>query len=80
MISLSHPANSPDLNPIENTWALLKRIVGQMVLRATNLDMLWEQVQRAWADIPQSTINRYILSLYKQVEALRLANGNSTRW
>jgi transposase len=39
--SLIHPPSSPDLNPIENVWHLLKTKVSQLPTQATNLDMLW---------------------------------------
>lgn len=77
--TISHPPNSPDLNPIENLWAILKQIVGRMVSRATNLDMLWEQIQQAYAEIPQRTINRIVMSMYERVVAVDEADGGHTR-
>jgi transposase len=37
--SLIYPPSSPDLNPIENVWHLLKTKVSQLPTQATNLDM-----------------------------------------
>jgi transposase len=65
--NLIHPPSSPDLNPIENAWHLLKMKVSQLPVRATKLDQLWEQVQDCWRDIPIEFINRLI------VRAMRMA-------
>ena len=78
--SLIHPPSSPDLNPIENVWHLLKTKVSQLPTRATNLDMLWEQVQACWADIDQGYINKVIDGMPERVEAVRQARGEVTRF
>lgn len=76
--SLIHPPSSPDLNPIENVWSLLKTKVSQLPTRATNLDMLWEQVQACWADIDQQYINNLIDDMPTRVEEVRNARGEIT--
>jgi hypothetical protein len=76
--SLIHPPSSPDLNPIENVWQLLKTKVSQLPTQATNLDMLWEQVQACWADIDQGHINKLIDGMPVRVEAVREARGEVT--
>ncbi|KAI6657951.1 Transposable element Tcb1 transposase [Oopsacas minuta] len=44
------PGNSPDLNPIENLWSILKDSVSQME-NVTKLDHLISQVRKAWEGI-----------------------------
>jgi transposase len=78
--SLLHPPHSPDLNPIENVWHLLKTKISQLPTRATNLDMLWEQVQACWKDINQDFINRLIEHMPERVEAVRRSNGKVTQF
>jgi hypothetical protein len=68
--SLNHPPTSPDHNPIQNVQHLLKTTVSQLPTRATNLDMLWEQVQACWADIDQGYINKLIDGMPVRVEAV----------
>jgi len=46
------PPNSPDLNPIENAWAWLKRQV--YAQQYNSLDEMWEAAQRVWASMPLS--------------------------
>jgi transposase len=76
--SLIHPPSSTDLNPIENVWHLLKTKTSQLTTRATNLDMLWEQVQACWVDIDQGYINKLIDDIPVRVEAVRKARGEVT--
>jgi len=55
-----HPPNSPDLNMIENVWALLKRRIFRRVPRPRNLDQLWDVAQEEWEGIEQEDIDRWI--------------------
>lgn len=54
------PARSPDLNPIENLWALLQRMVSDY--GPTEHGQLADFVRRAWNKISQKTVNDLVLS------------------
>ncbi len=47
---LDWPANSPDLNPIENLWSIVKRKMRDT--RPNNADELKATVKETWASIP----------------------------
>ncbi len=47
---LDWPANSPDLNPIENLWGIVKRKMRDT--RPNNADDLKATVKETWASIP----------------------------
>jgi transposase len=49
------PANSPDLNPIELLWAILKHAVAK--LAPQTVDELQQVLLRAWNSIPQTTVD-----------------------
>lgn len=55
------PPNSPDLNPIENAWAWMKRRV--YAQHNNSLEELWEAVQRQWDALPVSTCKALMMSL-----------------
>ena len=42
------PAQSPDLNPIEHLWFLLKRRLAKYPKSAKGITELWERVQVEW--------------------------------
>jgi transposase len=50
------PPNSPDLNPIENMWSIVKRIVYADGRQYSSKDDLWKAIKRSTASIPKSTI------------------------
>jgi hypothetical protein len=69
------PANSPDLNPIEMAWAIMK---SQM--KWDDLDNIGQAQQRLiniWNSIPQDTIDRLVLSFPERVAMVRDAQGQT---
>ena len=68
------PAASPDINPIENYWSLIKSIVYKSGTQYSNNESLWQGIQDGAAQIPPETIkklttsvdNRLVMILRKQ--------------
>ena len=69
-----HPAQSPDLSPIEPCWNDLKHII-RSGRSPTTLDGLKAAVIAAWDAIPQETIDRHINSMPDRIQALLHAKG-----
>ena len=66
--TLDWPANSPDLNPIENLWALMKKRLTDMVIK-TPVE-LEAALRRIWREIPLETVQSLINSRPPALEGL----------
>jgi len=73
------PANSPDLNPIEQIWAYMNRKLAERRAPASSEAELKEIVEQLWDDIPQSTINNFVLSFMTKVAACKRNKGGLSR-
>jgi transposase len=69
------PANSPDLNPIELLWAVLKAAVQKF--RPETLDDLKVVLQAAWDSISQDTIDRLVASFPARLKLCEAVGGQS---
>lgn len=76
---ITWPANSPDLNPIENVWMILKDFV-QKETRPNNKDELIKSIERAWEAISMETLEILLASMPHRMKAVINAGGGSTRW
>ena len=73
------PAKSPDLNPIEHIWDLLKQRVRSLPQPPT-LRVLEQNTNQIWNNITQRTIQGYILSMRKRCLAVIRARGGHTEY
>jgi hypothetical protein len=65
---LHWPANSPDLNVIENLWATLKRRMADQDSRTQ--DELWLQVETVWNQITIKEINHLVQSFASRLQVM----------
>ncbi len=65
---LDWPANSPDLNPIENLSGIVKRKMRDT--RPNNADELKATVKETWASIPPQQCHKLITSMPRRIEAV----------
>lgn len=77
---LSWPGNSPDMNPIENVWELVKREIAKEAI--TTKTQLIEKIIHVWNRHPrmQETVQNCISSMPRRIEALIAAKGGSTKY
>ncbi len=64
---LDWPANSPDLNPIENIWGIVKRKMRDT--RPNNADDLKAAIKATWASITPQQCQRLIASKPRRIDA-----------
>uniref|UniRef100_A0A9J8A6Z0 Tc1-like transposase DDE domain-containing protein n=1 Tax=Cyprinus carpio carpio TaxID=630221 RepID=A0A9J8A6Z0_CYPCA len=75
---LNWPANSPDLNPIENLWDIVKRKLRDA--RPNTLDELKAAIEASWASITPQQCHRLIASMPRRIEAVISAKGFPTKY
>lgn len=76
--SESWPAKSPDLNPIENLWAILEEKCNREAI-ATKSGFK-SQLAKTWNQLEQSTITHLIDSMPERRKALRKAKGGHIQY
>jgi transposase len=78
------PAQSADLNPIENLWSILKVRLGRDP-NTLNLSLngLWEKARDIWNSITVEecqALIKLIKSMSRRVQAVRSAKGANTKY
>jgi hypothetical protein len=68
------PAQSPDMNPIENLWGFIKEKVQELMPK--NKDELKSAIRKAWYGIPKEITQKLALSFKKRAVALHKAKGH----
>ncbi len=70
--------SSPDLNPTENLWGIVKRKMRDT--RPNNADELKATVKETWASIPPQQCHKLITSMPRRIEAVIKAKGAPTKY
>ena len=70
------PANSPDLNPIENLWSILEEELKSEKVAPKNLVSLEKALNAAWSRIKVETLTNLVLSMPDRVKSVIKAKGN----
>ena len=78
--TMTWPAQSPDLNPIEHLWSHVKRKLNQFKSPAKGINELWERIQQVWNEIDKETCLNLIRSMPSRIEAVLKAKGKWTKY
>ncbi len=75
---LDWPANSPDLNPIENLWGIVNRKMKDT--RSNNADDLNADIKATLASITPEQCHKLITSMPRRIDAVIHAKGGPTKY
>ncbi len=75
---LDWPANSPDLNAIENLWGIVKRKMRDT--KPNNADDLKAAIKATWASFTPEQCHRLIASMPRRIDAVIHAKGGPTKY
>ncbi|QRV96417.1 Transposase [Ceratobasidium sp. AG-Ba] len=71
------PSMSPDLNPIENMWAELKRRLGEYETPPGGILELWDRVKSVWCGFDEEYYQKLIESMPKRMALVIKRKGDS---
>jgi hypothetical protein len=74
------PPQSPDLNPIEHVWHLLKLRLNKYPTRPTREEELERRIHIEWYKITKEECQRYIDSMPARIKAVIKSKGGPTRY
>jgi transposase len=74
------PPQSPDLNPIEHLWAILKRKLNAYETCPKSMHELWQRAEVEWNKIPPEMCVKLIESVPGRVQAVLRVKGGHTRY
>jgi hypothetical protein len=75
--SLDFPPYSPDLNPIENLWAMVARAVEEF--QCSKMEDLQEIVSKKWEEIDKEVMYNLAASMPARCAAVIAAGGSHTK-
>lgn len=76
--TLDWPAQSPDLNPIENLWYLLD--IENSKNKKTNKKEFYEALALSWHNIDPELLKKLVESMPRRLEAVIKAKGGHTKY
>jgi transposase len=78
--TLQWPPQSPDLNPIENAWAIIKRNVESQVFKPKSKQELIKSFTEEWNRVSAQTWSALMKSLPKRLHEVKKQKGQWTKY
>ncbi len=75
---MAWPSMSPDLNPMEHMWGILKRKVEKH--RVSNIQQLSDVITEEWKRMPATTCAVLVNSIPRRIKAVLYNNGAPTKY
>jgi hypothetical protein len=80
IVVLDWPSQSPDMNPIEHAWRIVKDKIFSRIDHATKLDQVFEIAKEEWNKLDLSYFQNLIKSMPRRIEAVYQARGRHTKY
>jgi hypothetical protein len=77
---LPWPANSPDLNPIENVWQKMKFVINRSNPRPKNKNELMDLITKVWDEFSLGDCRNLIESMPKRINLVLKSKGYPTKY
>lgn len=77
--SITWPAQSPDINIIENIWLKIKRSLQSMTRDITTQDELFYVLLDIWQNIAPEYVKNLYLSIPSRIQAVVRSKGHLTK-
>ncbi len=78
VVRMDWASQSPDMNPIENVWAVLKANVSSHKPKNKRSLIYW--IKREWGRLPNDYAQHLIESMNQRIEAVIARKGDNTRY
>ena len=75
---LEWPGNSPDINPIENVWNIIKKVIGNQF--PCKREEMWDRVCDAWYSVATSVLEELYNSMPRKIADLYKTKGHATKY
>ena len=77
---LPWPAQSPELNPIENVWSIMKNRLRAQHTYPSTADALFNELSKVWNELPDMYFTALVRSMVKRCDAIPNVRGKSTKY
>jgi len=72
------PSQSPDMNPIEHFWRIVK--LKRRGFKATSKEDLFNKIKSIWKSLDLATLKNLIESMPRRIQAVIEAKGGRTKY